>query len=356
MKQRNIILITAMIMTIALTACQKEQEKINDAKSTMEEVELTPTKELINSISGPTVGPTLTIAPVLTPTAEPAPSVVSMGPTNTVEQTEALDTNTPFLMDTPPFNYYIDTDVQKKEVQPLELSMRSSKANKITDDEDWFIKNNLSLITYQVPNRNQNLAGNLPSGIDATWNDLFITSAFYDDSYIYCTYGPNFTEGYILKIYNAKSLKAIYFLDFSNYNHSPDLLGNVNDYMQQQINWAMIKDNILYFSISHNIDAKMNAYITAINLSDLSIVWRTDPLVSNAYNFIIIDDVILCGYGFSGEPDFLYQINKNTGEILEQTPLKSMASYIINKEHSLYVRTYNTNYVFDIVPMKDKEK
>lgn len=345
-------------MVAALTSCQKGKESINYTKSITEEVEPSPTEALINSINGPTVVPTTTIAPLIIVTAEPTPSVVTIyspESTNTVEPTEDLITNTPYLMDTPPFSYYIATDVQKKEVQPLELNMRSSKTNNITDDDDWFIKNNLSLNNYQVPNPYRCLEGNLPSEIDSIWNDLIITSAFYDESYIYCTYGANFAEGYILKIYDMKSLKLAYFLDFSNYNHLPDLL-NYDEFMQQQINWAIIKNNILYFSIGHNPVGTFDAYITAINLSDMSIVWRTDPLVCNANNFLIVDDVIFCGYGFTGEPDFLYQINRSTGEILDKIQLKTMASYIINNNSSLFVRTYNTDYVFDIVPMKDKKK
>ena len=35
----------------------------------------------------------------------------------------------------------------------------------------------------------------------------------------------------------------------------------------------------------------------------------------NSMNFVVKGDVILCGYGFTSEEDYLYQINRNTGEI-----------------------------------------
>ncbi len=42
-----------------------------------------------------------------------------------------------------------------------------------------------------------------------------ITSAFYDSSYIYCTYGSDFSQGYILNIYDTSTLKMAFSLDFS---------------------------------------------------------------------------------------------------------------------------------------------
>ena len=44
----------------------------------------------------------------------------------------------------------------------------------------------------------------------------------------------------------------------------------------------------------------------------------------------------------------LYQIDRDTGRILEQIPVNSQADYIIRKDDQLFVRTYDTNYVFQI--------
>lgn len=261
--------------------------------------------------------------------------------------------NKTFVMDQPPFDYYKSDDAVSKKNHPIKLKMKSSKANKITDDEKWFSKNNISMKTYEKPGSLSNLSGSLPDGIDTVWKDLIITNAFYDSSYIYCTYGADYSEGYILNIYDAKTLKMVYSLDFSKYRYSPKYLKADYNYIQQKINWSEIKDNILYISHSHNTYAKssnnMNAYVTAIDLTDMSILWRTKALVSNSYNFLIIDGVIFCGYGFTNEPDFLYQIDRNTGRTLSKTRLKSAASYIIKKGNALYIRTYNNDYIYEIV-------
>lgn len=264
----------------------------------------------------------------------------------------AQNSDSTTLMNKPSFDYYKSDKVKSKKNSAIKLKLVSSKANKITDEDNWFKNNKLSLQTYEVPNFNANSSGNLPDGIDTSWNDLIITSAFYDSSYIYCTYGSNFSEGYILNIYNSKTLEIAYSLDFSDYRYSPKYVEKDYDFIQQRINWAEIKDNILYVSHSHSTYAKssnnMNAYITAIDLSDMSILWRTRALVSNAHNFLIVDDVILCGYGFTAESDYLYQIDLYTGKVLSKTALKTAATYIIKKGSTLYVRTYNTDYKFTI--------
>jgi hypothetical protein len=198
------------------------------------------------------------------------------------------------------------------------------------------------------------MGGNLPSEIADTWNELIITSAFYDDFYIYSTYGADFSQGYILNIYDLKTYDMVYSIDFSNYRFTPDFIEPKNDSMQQKIYWAEIKDNILYISHCHNTYAEstgnMNAYITAIDLTDMSILWRTDALVSNSYNFIIVDQAIICGYGFTSEPDYLYQVDRYTGKVMDKILLKTAPTYIIKKDNILFVRTYNTDYEFDIAP------
>ena len=92
----------------------------------------------------------------------------------------------------------------------------------------------------------------------------------------------------------------------------------------------------------------MNAYITAIDLSTNEIIWRTNPLTCNTLNFVLYDDMIVCGYGFTQEPDYLYTVNKKSGAIAQKILLKSGPNYIIQKENQLFVRTYNTDYIFEI--------
>jgi hypothetical protein len=265
----------------------------------------------------------------------------------------AVKDDKPIMLEKPSFAYYISDKASTKKTKSIKLNVKSSKANNISEDDQWLKDNKLTLNTYEIPNYYSNTTGNLPEELDTEWNNLIITSAFYDSSYIYCTYGADYSEGYILNIYNAKTMELKYSLDFSAYRYSPQYIKADYDFILQRINWATIKGGVLYISHSHNTYAKssknMNGYITAIKLSDNSVLWRTKALVSNANNFLMVGNVIVTGYGFTDEADYLYQIDRNTGKVLNKQLLKSAASYIIKKGNFLYVHTYNTDYKFEIV-------
>ena len=63
------------------------------------------------------------------------------------------------------------------------------------------------------------------------------------------------------------------------------------------------------------------------------------------FYFVVKGDVILCGYGFTAEPDYLYQINRNTGEVIDRLSLKKAPDLIVEQDGKLYVHTYSYNYV-----------
>lgn len=65
-------------------------------------------------------------------------------------------------------------------------------------------------------------------------------------------------------------------------------------------------------------------------------------------NFCIIDDTIVCGYGFTEEEDYIYLLDKNTGERVENIPVNSAAEQFEVVGDTLYVATYNTEYEFNI--------
>ena len=77
-------------------------------------------------------------------------------------------------------------------------------------------------------------------------------------------------------------------------------------------------------------------------------MFRTEPLVANADNFVIVGDTIICGYGFTDEPDYIYLIDRFTGEKYETIPVITAASQFVVVGDTLYVATYNTDYEFDI--------
>lgn len=165
--------------------------------------------------------------------------------------------------------------------------------------------------------------------------------------------GDEWTEPYKLIVYD-KEFNTKYELDFSEYIWPDEYEQSESPYVQEYIYYAQISDDgkTLYVSISHSTyasSAKSNAYIIALDLENQVILWQSCPLVSNAFNFAVYDDVIFAGYGFTNEPDYIYCLDINYGTILLEQKVKSGPEFIFERENRLYVRTYDTDYIFDIV-------
>ncbi len=108
----------------------------------------------------------------------------------------------------------------------------------------------------------------------------------------------------------------------------------------------------MYVSNSHRTYARsskgFNAYLTALDVNGV-LLWRSRSLVSNASNFVVLDDAIIAGYGFTAEPDYLYVINRHDGWIIHTIKLRSGPDYILLQGDRLFVRTYDTDYIFRVL-------
>lgn len=320
MKHKLTILLIGLFLITILNSCQTEREN----------------KSVGNIIDETAIE--TTVEPTIEPTEEPLSTVTPEVTPDTEENEEPVKGFTSYVMTQPPFSYYAADNLVDKEVSPIKLNIVSKTANEIIEIEDWFTTNNLFTSFSQR-------YGSLD---ELTLNPTF----FGDDNFYYDLYNSENSDNAILNIYETSTDGLLYTLDFSNYVYSPEYKEEDYEFIEQKIRWAIVKDDILYVSHSHNTYAKssnnMNGYITAISLTDGSILWRSDALVCNSINFIIIDDVILSGYGFTAEPDYLYQINRYTGKVIDKITLKSAPEYIIKKDSEIYVRTYNTDYKFSI--------
>ena len=92
----------------------------------------------------------------------------------------------------------------------------------------------------------------------------------------------------------------------------------------------------------------LNAYVTAIDPASGKVRWRSRPLVANAQNFAVVKDVVVAGYGFTKEPDFLYVLDRATGAVAQRFALPSSPEYIVAKGNRVFVRTYDHDLVFGI--------
>lgn len=256
----------------------------------------------------------------------------------------------PVVMEAPSFKAVKGKSTTK--IKSVTLKQKSVAENEITDDDKWFEKNDIEITTIEVPNPFRQIAGEIKPEIPLAYEGKRLVKAIYQERLEFLIYGKDYSEGDILYIYDGEKGKMIDAYDFTAWCYSPEFIEADKEFINQRIVWVQKVGDILYVAHGHNTYAKsskgMNAYITAIDMNTKEVLWRSQPLISNAYNFEIIDDVIVCGYGFTAEPDFLYTLNRHTGAVIQKLPLKSGPSFIIRKQKELYVRTYNSDYIFTI--------
>ncbi|CBK73298.1 Protein of unknown function (DUF3298) [Butyrivibrio fibrisolvens 16/4] len=176
----------------------------------------------------------------------------------------------------------------------------------------------------------------------------------YGDGNYYYAPGDGGDFGYeftTLFLYDYQTNELLHTYDLAELCNGPDAEEGKESMARQYIRWAKAMDGILYVSLSHNgytSEESRSGYMVAIDMKTDTVLWRSEPQVSNACNFQIVDDTIICGYGFTAEPDYMYLLDKNTGEKVEQIKIESAASQFEIKDDTLYVATYNTAYTYKI--------
>lgn len=239
--------------------------------------------------------------------------------------------STQVLAAPPSWDYYCNPDntISQKPAQ-LVLKQISAKDNGISMSDEWLGQNNLKCVDE-----------------DAQYSYVARSGGEYR--------GTEFEVNDVLELHSvaAGANDTPRSLDFSNYVF-PDSnpVGDEKRFGEQQVIWAESVDNILYVATGHDTYASTsngkNAYITAIDLNNMSVLWRSQPLVCNSHNFAIVNGVIICGYGFTDEKDYLYELSGADGTVMAQIPLKTGADQIVVQNDIVYVHTYNTDYQFKI--------
>lgn len=273
--------------------------------------------------------------------------VVALGVTG---QGDASDIDSLRLV-TPPAPQF-NRQATKPAASSPRLTVVSTKRNQITDEEAWFAANDLKLPLYRVSDASPDRLTELPPGAPTSYKGNRLVKAIKQPKTITLVYGKDYASGRYLIAMGAESGKFLYGFDFINYTRAPDNDTRDLEFVFQAVEWAVEEGNTLYVSHAHSTYARssrgMNAYVTAIDTPTGRVLWRSQPLVANSNNFEVIGNLIVTGYGFTAEPDYLYLLDKKTGEVRQQLPVKSQADYIIHKNNKIYVRMYDTDLVVNL--------
>lgn len=111
------------------------------------------------------------------------------------------------------------------------------------------------------------------------------------------------------------------------------------------------ENNILYFNAACLSYAKEQkgkcSTLYAYDTAKKRVLWRSKYLTSNNI-FIVTDNLIIAGYGFTAEPDYLYILRKIDGKVLKKIKLDSAPEYFEMKGNKLHIITYNNHYIFKL--------
>ena len=125
------------------------------------------------------------------------------------------------------------------------------------------------------------------------------------------------------------------------------------DSLFQRVEWAVVKDGVLYFSECASTAPDKNSqgyYLVAVDINTDETLWISKPRTVNSSNFLIVDNSIICGVGGSGIPDYIYVLNRYTGVKTREYWIPTAASWFaIGEDKTLYVTLYDKHVAFKII-------
>ena len=125
------------------------------------------------------------------------------------------------------------------------------------------------------------------------------------------------------------------------------------DSLFQRVEWAVVKDGVLYFSECASTAPDKNSqgyYLVAVDINTDETLWISKPRTVNSSNFLIVDNSIICGVGGSGIPDYIYVLNRYTGVKTREYWIPTAATWFaMGEDNNLYVTIYDKHIAFKIV-------
>ena len=233
------------------------------------------------------------------------------------------------FVENPGWAYYLkDSSVKTRSKAPYKLKQTNKKSIVLADNWSNETGIELPLNTWEYPYYND---GKYVYYIHRENPGYpYVTVSSLDESYTYGNY---------------------FFSDFLNPpdTNTSSLFADVTDI---NILYAEAEDGVLYVELGHRTYASAQphtGYIVAVDLETGKVLWRSKDQVASAYDILILDDTIICGYGFTDEKDYIYILDRNTGDVLDSYPVDSAPDYLMQHGDTLYCITYGSAYTFKIL-------
>lgn len=210
----------------------------------------------------------------------------------------------------------------------VHLEKVSEAKNLITDVDDWYAKNGLA------HSRFAGRQGETPAHVPLKLGNKSVRGIFLHADHVAAVY-----DGLI--VVSAEGKRPLVF------DAERAMRGGPKPF---EVGFAQLVGDVLVVQLAYNGYAKEsaghNAYFAAYDATSGGLRWTSEPLVSNAGDAVVAGGSIVTGYGFTAEPDFLFVLDLVTGKVEQKIAVKSGPEVIQQKGDRLFVRTYDTDYVF----------
>jgi len=243
----------------------------------------------------------------------------------------------------------------------VKLKVLSCRENGITDTDAWIAQNKEGM-PYQ-----SFWMGNLKEGEDTPFHKFLAMPETYDGlyrgdfeihpGYNVVAYGENkFNNqiGYdcnVLVVTDNDFTEIKKIVDFRPFTKDFLESYDLNDNCAPTYSGYTVVGDSLYVVMTHHTYSSAskgnNAYLMSIDLNKGWLNWMTKTLTCNS-QFIIIDNSIVCGYGFSGEPHHVYVLDRMSGERVQTLSVKKTPELFSLDGDKLYMRTYSYDYVLEV--------
>lgn len=276
-----------------------------------------------------------------------------------------------FTIEDPEYDLYTREGQQELYRDRIEFQELSDKPNDISDADTWFQENDLFLpMIKNFLSDTTRIQWEEAAPEQAKWiyEDMAesVSRGFYDDRYFYevVDTGRKGADLGSLDLYmyrlDSRELEITLHLGDFLYTDGYEPAADAEyDFIRQSVFWAQSEGDTLYLAIGHNTyaeDCPHTGYLLAIDLQNGEVLWESRQQAANANNFVLLEDVIVTGYGFTDEYDYLHVIDKGIGIDQKCVELKSAPDFLVEKDGKLYVHTYNTDYVFRIRRQSELER
>jgi hypothetical protein len=241
---------------------------------------------------------------------------------------------------------YGAVNVNKKVEYVLQLELYDSEPNEIYDEDEWF--DDYGLPYPQPPVKPYETE--VP--LETKYGHLcFLRST---DEWIVAVYESKHTLTQPVGMHDTASTYTLVALEKAGARTTVFAVHDMSALFPSILRLCglEVRADYVYFNAAYNDFAELTndstGYLYCLDISNSTMVWATKNLVSSYYGFMLYDDYILTGYGFTNEDDFLYVIDRFTGEIVQSIPITTAHEHIVVKGSFCFVRTYNTNYIFSV--------